>query len=322
MQKKHLGLEQMYQIQSYLQAGLSARRIASLLDVAPSTITRCLKKNGQGKFNPQAAMAARLRPKERGPYKFKGELRSSILIGLRNRRTPQEISGRLKEKGLPYVSHETIYQHIFKDKQQGGKLYEFLVRKRKERVSRSLQKRPRGKIKAGLSIEDRPAIINDNLEYGHYEVDTIVLRGQRGCIVTLVERKSRFCLTALLKDRTAPRVTEQIIRLLKQTKLPVKSITSDNGKEFANHEEITKRLNVQYYFCHPYSSWERGLNENTNGLLRRFIPKKTKFEDLTRDFVKWATQKVNDKYRKCLNYRSSTEVVRNFISSHTVASET
>lgn len=322
MPKRHLSLVQMYQIQAHLTTRLTRHQIAELVGCSAATVSRIARLCPPGAFLADVAAAARKRPAMRGPYKLKGELKTIVTRELKARRTPEEIAGRLKSEGKHFISAEAIYLMIYADKKQGGNLCTYLVRKRKERVPRSLVKMPRGRLAPGLSIEDRPEIVATNEEYGHFEADTIVLQNHKGCILTLVERKTKYVYTAFLKDRTSTRVLEQLVRMFRNCKIPVKSLTVDNGKEFAKHASITRRINIPVYFCHPYSSWERGLNEQTNGLIRRLIPKKTAYADITADYVKWVTQKVNGKYKKCHGFKSSLEVMAEVIKSHGVASQT
>jgi len=185
------------------------------------------------------------------------------------------------------ISYEWIYRHIWEDKKNGGQLYEHLRRKKKYR-KRGAKGDNRGKIPHQKRIDERPAVVERRERIGDWEADTIIGKGMKGAIVTLVDRKSRFLRMGLVEQRTKEAVKESMIDLLKG--YPVHTITCDNGKEFAAHEEIAQALEADIYFAHPYSSWERGTNENTNGLIRQYIPKKVDFRKLTDfdiSFVEW-----------------------------------
>jgi IS30 family transposase len=224
------------------------------------------------------------------------------------KRSPEQISGWLARNENIYISHETIYQFIRKNKEKGGLLYLHLRygHKRKRRTPRSQDFR--GQIKNRVSIEKRPEIVDQKTRIGDWEIDTVHMKGRKECIVTIVERVSRFALAAFSPDRTAKYVTEVIVKMLTPYKNFVHTITTDNGKEFAYHEEIARELKTKIYFAHPYSSWERGLNENTNGLLRQYYPKSDPFRYQSKNSLPFIVDELNNRPRKCLKFASPMQV--------------
>lgn len=207
------------------------------------------------------------------------------------------------------VSHERIYQYIYEDKLNGGSLYKHLRGSNKKYKKRYGQHKNRKVIiKNKVSIDDRPEIINNKERIGDWEIDTIVGKNNRGAILTIVERKSNFVLIKKLKGKNADNLALETIRLLAPYKDLVHSITSDNGTEFAKHEYIAKKLEADFYFAHPYSSWERGLNEYSNKLIRQYIPKKSNFDDIDNNHILRITDLLNNRPRKLLDFRKPVEV--------------
>ena len=166
----------------------------------------------------------------------------------------------------------------------------------------------RGQLPDRTSIDVRPSIVAERSRIGDWELDTIIGKGHKQAIVSLTERKSRLALIAKVERRTASQVSASIIRLLSPLKRGVLTMTSDNGKEFADHKEMAKALNADFYFAHPYSSWERGTNENMNGLIRQYFPKNCDFRTVTNDDIKIAMERLNNRPRKCLGYQTPNEV--------------
>lgn len=226
-----------------------------------------------------------------------------MILALGKYFSPVQISGALKKEGI-YISHETIYQFIWKDKKKGGGLFKFLRHKGKKYQKRGAINAGRGMIPGRVDISLRDAIVETKSRIGDWEADTIIGAGHKGAIVSLVERKSKISLFMLVPDKTKESVTKAIIQMLGPYKDQVLTITFDNGKEFADHRIISKALNTKCYFARPYHSWERGLNEHTNGLLRQFVPKKTDFGILRqKDIVKYQNL-INSRPRKILNFNT------------------
>lgn len=206
------------------------------------------------------------------------------------------------------MSHERTYQHIYADKACGGTLHKHLRRKKKygKRIN---GKSPRGQILHRISIDERPSVVDTKERVGDWEVDTVIGKGHKQAIVSLVERKTKTTLIRKVEKRTAGNVKNAIISMLKPFKGLVHTITADNGKEFAMHREIAKELKTDFYFAHPYASWERGLNENTNGLIRQYFPKKSSFTELADKDMEQVMDQLNNRPRKTLRFRTPNEVL-------------
>ena len=228
--------------------------------------------------------------------------------------SPEQISGWMKNNMDISVSHEWIYQYILKDKFTGGTLYNHLrcKKKRKKRYG-SIDRR--GNLKDRISIDERPAIVDDRSRVGDWEADTIIGKAHKQAIVSMTERKSGLALIYKVDRRTKGNTESAMQRLLSSISDQVHTITSDNGKEFANHEKIAKGLKCDFYFAHPYSSWERGTNENTNGLIRQYFPKKRDFRTITNMELIHAMKRLNNRPRKRLGYKTPNEVFFGDIST-------
>lgn len=303
------------QIHAFKSTQMSNRAIAIHLNVHPRTIDREIKRNtgGCGYRHKQAQFLAETRRFARKgvPVKMTPSLVAHIEEKLTQQQwSPEQISGRLKiqANNPTSISHETIYQHILKDKHEKGKLYLHLRRKQRKYQRRINGKTTRGQIVGRVDIEKRPEIVEKRTRLGDWEADTIVGLGHKSSIVTLVDRTSRFTLILKLLKNGAEAVAKAINEALKTLAMTVHSITFDNGKEFAKHLEIAKYLKTETYFAKPYHSWERGTNENTNGLIRQYFPKKTDFNAITKKELDWVQNLLNHRPRKTLNYLTPTEV--------------
>jgi IS30 family transposase len=208
------------------------------------------------------------------------------------------------------ISYETIYQHIWSDKQRGGYLFKHLRRKGKAYQSRSKDKQAgRGFIKNRIGIDVRPHVVDEKSRIGDWEIDLVIGKGHSGALVTIVERKTSFTVSTRVDDKSAKTVTAATIALLAPFKGAVLTITADNGKEFAYHEKMTESLKCDVYFADPYCSWQRGLNENTNGLLRQYWPKSTDFKKISQSAVQDVIVNLNDRPRKKLNYKTPAKLM-------------
>ena len=234
--------------------------------------------------------------------------RCTSYLNLRLHLSPQQCSGRLLLEKALCISPESIYQHAYRDKARGGDLVSYLRCHKVRRKRYGSGQERRGVLSNRIGIEQRPAVVDERSRIGDWEGDTVIGRGHRGVLVTLVERKSRYTLACQLDWRHSALVTQAIVRLLQPHKTQCKTLTVDNGKEFAEHEFIARCLQARVYFAHPYCSWERGLNENHNGLLRQFFPKKTNFLKVSHHEVDEAVYRLNHRPRKCLGYRTPHEV--------------
>ena len=310
--KSHLTPEQRYTIDAMLRMEKNQKDIAILIDKDKSVISREIKRNSNknGQYTAKYAQMVCDERKERFKQNrgFTKEVQVKVEFFLKEEQwSPKQITGRITKDGHPMVSHERIYQHIRKDKAMGGDLYTHLRHALKHR------KRPlSGKhttIKDRVSIDLRPNIVNEKGRFGDWEIDTIIGKENKGAIVTITERKTGFLLMEkLTKGRNAKSLSATVVNLLFPYKDHVFTITSDNGSEFAEHKSITQKLKTQFYFAHPYSSWERGLNEYTNKLIRQYIPKKQPFENYNNQYIKEIQYKLNRRPREKLKFYSPKEV--------------
>jgi len=283
MKKVHLTREQRYTISAMHKQGCTQKKIAEAIDKDKSVISRELKRNAnhRGKYSFEYAQGMAEMRKERlkKPRKMHMCLEKQIIEMIKKGWSPQQISGRLKLENKPFVSHESIYKMIRKDKEEGGTLYKHTRHSMKYRnrpVSKSIP------IKNRISIDKRPEIVDAKERLGDWEIDTIIGENNKGAIVTMVERKTAFMMMEKLEHgKNAEELAKVVIRLLFAYKENVHTITSDNGTEFAEHQIIAKRLNTDFFFTNPYASWEKGMIENTNKLIRQYIPKKQILTQLT-----------------------------------------
>lgn len=243
------------------------------------------------------------------------ELRQTVVLYLKEDWSPEQISGYLKENGGDSVSHETIYQFILDDKANGGNLYQHLRQAKKKRKKRYGASDRRGEIKHRLSIDERPKLVEKRERIGDWEIDLVIGQNHRGALVTLVDRLSLKTLIAKVERKQSSLVASATIKLLRPYKdSATHTITADNGKEFAGHELISQKLGSDFYFAHPYSSWERGTNENTNGLIRQYFPKQSSFEQITGKDLAFVMNRLNNRPRKCLGYRTPNQVFNEYLN--------
>lgn len=309
MSYKQLTQDQRYQIYEMKLEGKSQRKIAEKLKVAPSTISRELRRNRGGKgYRPGQAhkKAMKRRHLRRRPLVFTGRLKQRVIQKLKIDWSPAQISGWLKKQGGPTISHEWIYLHVWADKAQGGTLYTHLRQAHRKHRKRYGQRDRRGRIPGQISIEKRPAVVEKRKRLGDWEVDTVQGRQDRQAIVSAVDRRSRYTELAKVESRQADSVARAVVKSLKPH--PSKTITSDNGREFAAHAEIAEALEANFYFAHPFHSWERGTNENTNGLIRQYLPKGRSLDNITRKELKFIMNRLNHRPRKCLGFKTPAEV--------------
>jgi IS30 family transposase len=306
----HLTQDERYQIAILAKAGHDQSSIAQVMNRHISTIGREMKRNrGERGYRPKQAQEfsqARMRACENGP-RVADDTWAVVETKLAETWSPEQISGYLKANGEPTVSHESIYQRIYADKRSGGTLHRAL-RCQKARRKRYGVRERRGTIPNQVSIEQRPAIVDSRKRFGDWEGDLVIGAGQQQALVTLNERKSRYSLIAHVPCKTAQAVSDAMISLLTPFTACVHTLTTDNGKEFAQHERIAKELGADFYFAHPYASWERGANENMNGLIREFFPKKMRFDSITTKDVVLAMHRLNHRPRKCLGFKTPHEV--------------
>ena len=275
--------EERYQIYALLKAGHSQSEIATLLGRHKSTISRELRRNtgGRGYRPAQAQHLCEVRRQEKIKLRIDERQWCWVRRLLRLDWSPEQIHLWLSAEKDIRISHEWIYQFVYADKAQGGVLYQHL-RCKKQRRKRYGTYNRRGQLVNRVSIDERPAIVEERGRLGDWEIDTIIGRNHKQAIVSLTERRSQLSLIQKVERKTADSVEVAIVSLLRPISDRVYTLTSDNGKEFANHESIAKKLKAKFYFAHPYASWERGLNENTNGLIRQYFPKDRDFTTITK----------------------------------------
>ena len=310
---KHLTQQQRYHIEAYKKAGYGNSEIARDLGVHPSTIGRELKRNSSpvrkryGAKVAQEISSLRKSVNSKANKKFKNELEDLVIKYIERDWSPEQVSATLRIKHGLSLSFVRIYQHIEADRQNGGELYTHLRFHDKKRRAR-YGKKSKVRIKERVSISERPGIVDEKTRIGDLEIDTIIGKGKQGAITTIVDRASAFVKISIPTTKRAEDVEKETKRLLLPHKDRIHTITSDNGLEFANHKAIANTLACDYYFCHPYSSWERGLNEYTNGLIRQYFPKGSSFADITPERVQEVENKLNHRPRKALAWRTPYEV--------------
>jgi len=303
--------EQRYQIYAFLKAGFSQSAIANEINVHKSTISRELRRNrGLKGYRPkQAHVKATNRRQGAAKYvKLTPNIITLVNSLIRQDFSPDQVSGSLKRNHGVMISHETIYRHLLADKANGGTLYKHLRRSNRKRKKRYGSRNIRGQIPGRVSIDLRPAIVDNKERIGDWEIDTVIGKNHKGALLTIVERKSKYTLIQKLSYKRSILVADATIDLLAPYQDKVFTITSDNGKEFADHQRISKQLTTKVYFAHPYHSWERGLNENTNGLIRQYFPKNTNFKSITVESVRNVMEQLNNRPRKTLDYATPNEV--------------
>jgi len=309
MSYTQLTREQRYQIYALMKAGHNQTRIAILVGCHKSTISRELRRNrGQKGYRPyQADELAFDRQCDAYRARIAWQTWQQVERLLRQEWSPEQIAGRLKREKQPTVSHECIYLYVYADKRRGGTLHRHLRSQKKQRKRYSGYIR-RGQIPNRTSIEQRPQIVASKRRFGDWEADTIIGARHKGGILSVVERKSKLTRLRKLATKGAAEMKDNSIELLAPLAAKVHTITVDNGKEFCDHELIAAGLQARIYFAHPYASWERGLNENTNGLVRQYFPKKHDFASITNAEVQRVEDLLNNRPRKTLGYRTPNEV--------------
>jgi IS30 family transposase len=310
----HLTLEQRCQISALNKRGVLQQDIAHDIGVSKSTISRELKrhKNKDGTYNYKVAQMRSRQNKainRTNPQKLTYELRTKIYKLLKANWSPDQLTGRLRFECKIDISCHAIYKFIAKDKKQGGKLYHYLRHKGKKYRDYNPKKASKSLIPNRVDISQRPNEVEKKAEIGHWEGDTIVGKGKRSGLITLTERHSKLTRVIKVTNFKAENVADKICDLLADCQEKVLSITFDNGLEFASHARITERIpHVKIYFAKPYRSWQRGLNEHTNGLIREYYPKGTDFNAVSDVKIRVLQNKLNLRPRKVLNYKAPEEV--------------
>lgn len=313
---RQLTVRERTMLEAYLKCGKKMDEIARLLGVHRSTIYRELRRNRPSPTAPYCAVYAqqcvtrRQRDRHRRIYFTERMRETARMLLMRHRLSPEQITGRCRLRGEPMVSHERLYQWIWQDKKESGMLYLFLRRQDHARQRRINAYRYRSVIPNRVDISQRPEEANKRLRFGDLEIDTMAGRKRGRTVLTINDRRSLFLWTALLPERSSRWVALATIRLLMPYKGLLHTITSDNGREFSDHELISKALGVKFYFASPFKAWQRGSNENLNGLLRQYIPRGSAIEKLTHARLQQITDEINNRPRKSLGYFSPKEFPR------------
>ncbi len=311
----HLSYENRCQIHALMKSGTSYSSIAKHLSVHRSTISRELRRN-KGKRGYRYEQAHKLsvdrsRSSRSTLRKITSKIISIIEEKLCNYQwSPEQISGWFKANMKTSVSHEWIYKYVWKNKRLEGFLYKHLRHNGKKYNKRKGKTAGRGLIPNRVDIDKRPKIVEEKSRIGDWEIDTIIGKNHVGAIVSMVDRASKYAKLVLVKSKKSQLVTEAIQRALQPINDVVHTLTADNGKEFAMHEKIADSLEASVYFAKPYHSWERGLNEHTNGLVRQYFPKKTRFDTITEEDVQNVENLLNSRPRKVLKFKTPLEAFK------------
>ena len=308
-----LTTEDRYTISALRTQGLSSAEIARVLGRHRSTITREVERNycrldGAYRAAKADSRTRGRRSRSRRNQQFSASEYKLVEECLKSEWSPEQISGRLEEYGILYISHETIYKYIWADKEAGGDLHTYLRCAQKIRRKRYRAYDSRGQLANKRHISERPKSVETRKTCGHWEIDTVAGKGSKDCIVTIVERKTGFTLIGKMPNKTMRSLNERTLQLIARHPEQFKSITSDNGTEFHDYKQIERKTGIPFYFATPYHSWERGTNENTNGLIRQYLPKGTSMKSLTQCQCNAIAKKLNTRPRKRLAYKTPEEM--------------
>lgn len=306
---QQLTYDERCQISALKARGDSPSQISRQLSRHRSSIIRELKRNSiEGKYQGSQAEIKSRQRRFRKPIKMTPQLALIVEKKLELQWSPVQISGRLKTEEAIEITHETIYKHIWSDRQKGGSLYKHLRHSGKKYNHHSKGAAGRGCIPNRVDIDQRPPIVDEKVRVGDWELDTIIGADHDGAIVSMVDRHSKFTYLIKVSNKTAALVRDGIVEKLNPVRDFVHTLTSDNGKEFTCHEEISRVLQADFFFAKPYHSWERGLNEHTNGLVRQYLPKGTKFSSCSQELLNGIEARLNQRPRKVLNFQTPQEV--------------
>lgn len=305
-------------IQAYWKAGYTEQQIADEIGVNKSTISREFARNmvwvhtrlGYWTYKADYAQAKadERKKNKRKRIKFTEQVKSFVVEKIQEDWSPEQICGYAKRHTMFNLSHEWIYQFILDDRKSGGSLYKHLRHQSKKYRKRYGSPKRNGPIRNRRFIDDRPVLVDQKSRIGDWEIDTIIGKNHKHAVVSIVERKSKFTILKKVSRKTAQNVTEATVQGLKDYADRVLTITGDNGSEFAYHEQISAELDTDFYFAHPYASWERGLNENTNGLVRQYLKKGSCFSKLTDKQLLSISELLNARPRKTLGFMAPKQV--------------
>ena len=321
----HLTLDQRYQISALRH--LKPAQIARQIGKHRSVVSRELARNATSRaaYQPQPAQKAYHNRRAKNATKLNPAMITTIEEGLNRQWSPDQIKGRCQGRNQPMLSTATIYHYIWCDQAQGGRLYTNLRhanRPYRKRYGKPDRRTKAAKRAAKPSIDDRPAVVDQKTRFGDWELDTVIGSNHKGVLITLTERTTNLLLMRRIDDKSAHKAQAAIIDLLSKSGLPVHTLTSDNGTEFADYQPIAQALKADFYFAHPYHAWERGANEHNNKLIRQFIPKKLDFSQMPASEVDDYQNRLNNRPRKKLNYSTPNEHIKIILSTPFVAFQT
>lgn len=311
--------DQRYELERLISHNVEKTQIATELGVHVSSIYRELKRNRDGRNGKYSAKLAQHKcdhrhSKKRKSIRFTQEVKQKTIQLLKLDYSPEQVYGFLSKEHDNTVSTERIYQFIWEDKRQGGQLYKHLRTKGKRYRKRGALKDRRGIIKGRVDIDKRPKIVENKERLGDLEVDTVIIKNHKGAIVTINDRATGMIKMKIVKTKAANVISQAIIDVLQEWKPFLKTITADNGKEFANHQKIAEELNIDFYFAKPYHSWERGANENLNGLVRQYFPKNSDFSNINQSEIKKVENILNNRPRKRYDFSTPQHMFANKIN--------
>jgi IS30 family transposase len=301
-----------YSIAALRTQGFNQAEIARALGRHRSTISRELRRNSSrfdGAYRPSKAIerTSGRRSRSRRNHRFSKADFKQVEALLRQDWSPEQISGYLGLYGPLSISHETIYRYVWQDWHLGGTLHMHLRGARKKRRKRYGAYDSRGRLAGKRHISQRPVAAEQRSEIGHWEIDTIIGKGSLHCLVSVVERKSGYTLIGKLKARTKEQTNRRTLSLIRRHADKFESITADNGTEFHDYIDVEQATGVRFFFATPHHSWERGTNENTNGLIRQYVPKGTSMTKLSQHQCNAIARKLNTRPRKRLGFRTPEE---------------
>ena len=312
MMYQQLTTDERYTIASYLKQRKSQAYIARALGRSPATISRELKRNRRtdGKYCAARAVTrtSRIRRESRRKWQFSDIELQMVIALIRLDWSPEQASLWLKKCNVLSISHSTIYRYIWYDLFYQGDLHQHLRQSKKKRRKRYRGADSRGVLANKAHISERPIGAENKSRLGHFEIDTVHGSSDQHSIVTLVDRKSKFTVIGKIKNRTTAELNRKVIELIQKQVNQVRTITSDNGTEFHKYKIIEEATDSKFYFANPYHSWERGLNENTNGLIRQYLPKGDSMKHITQKDCDKIALKLNRRPRKCLNMETPEAV--------------
>ena len=311
MTYRQLTSEERYMLAALRRQGCNQAEIARALGRHRSTVCREVRRNSTRADGHYRAFTAQertngRRSRSRRNSRFSAEDFALVDELLRRQWSPEQVAGYLRREGQLSVSHETIYRHVWRDKKEGGTLHTHLRGARKRRRKRYGAYDSRGRLAGKRMISERPPEVEARREVGHWEADTVAGASTKDCVVTLVERRTGLVLVGKLKDRTAESLSRRLARLIRGAGR-VETVTADNGTEFHDYKRVERLTGATFYFARPYHSWERGSNENANGLLRQYLPKGASMAGLTQHQCNAIARTLNTRPRKRLGFRTPLE---------------